>query len=206
MNDNELDRLLDLWEAPPPRPSLRHGLSARFPQAERLGFVRPLRWALASVLATVVLAIALAGALAVAQSSDGLSESPVAHILHHLYVISFQLRSLFGAFTDAERAKIIANKIADSDPKVFVDGRLAAPLEFGPAATMIVKIPGNGVYSITSYPVAEPTADGGPSGWVETGRIVGNVIQFRAGGKQVLIECNKPIVDRDHPLFVMHHQ
>jgi hypothetical protein len=37
MNDQELDRLLDLWEPPPPRPSLRDGLRAQFPRTDRLG-------------------------------------------------------------------------------------------------------------------------------------------------------------------------
>jgi len=32
--------------------------------------------------------------------------------------------------------------------------------------------------------------------------MLGNVIEFRAGGKQVRIECNK-IVDRERPVFAL---
>jgi hypothetical protein len=46
-------------------------------------------------------------------------------------------------------------------------------------------------------------ADGEPTGWVEAGRIHGNVIEFQAGSKQVRIECDRPIVDSDRPVFVM---
>ena len=96
-------------------------------------------------------------------------------------------------------------RIAASAPKVFVDGRQVTPLEFGPGATMNVEIAGEGVYSITSYPVTErQTADGRPAGWVEAGHILGNVIKFRAGAKKVRIECNKPIVQSDLPVFVRH--
>jgi len=34
----------------------------------------------------------------------------------------------------------------------------------------------------------------------------GNVIEFRTGGKQVRIECNKPIVDSDRPVFAIRRQ
>lgn len=196
MNDNELNRLLDLWEAPRPRRSLRDGLRARFPRTDRLGFARPLRWALATLLASIALAGALAGGVAIARSSDNLSDLPFVRTLNDLY------GSFLGAL-QAARAKSIATRVAESDPKVFVDGRLVGPLEFGPAATINVQIPGEGVYSITSHPVADRTAEGRPTGWVEAGHILGNVIEFRAGGKQVRIECNKLIVDGDRPVFAI---
>lgn len=196
MNDNELDRLLDLWEAPPPTRSFRDGLRARFPRTHRPGFARPRRWAVAILLASVAFAVALAGGAAIAQSSDNLSDS-FFRTLNHLH------RKLLEGW-QAGRAESIATRIAESQPKVFVDGRLIAPLEFGPAATMNVQIPGEGVYSVTAYPVARRTADGRPTGWVEAGRMSGNVIEFGAGGKQVRIECNKPIVDSDRPVFAIH--
>jgi hypothetical protein len=71
---------------------------------------------------------------------------------------------------------------------------------------MNVLVPGEGLYSITSFPVAERRADGHATGWVEAGHIHGNVIEFRTGGKQVRIECNKPIVDSDRPVFAMRRQ
>jgi hypothetical protein len=199
MNDSELDRLLDLWDAPPPRRSLRDGLSARFPRADRLGFARPLRWALAFLLASVALAVVLAGAVAIAQSSDTLSDLPVVRILNEMYENFLEAQQ-------ARRAKSIVVRIAESEPKAFVYGLLAAPLEFGPAATMNVLVPGEGLYSITSFPVAGRRADGYPNGWVEAGHIHGNVIELRAGGKRVRIECNKPIVDSDRPVFAIRRQ
>jgi hypothetical protein len=62
---------------------------------------------------------------------------------------------------------------------------------------MNVQVPGEGVYSITSYPR-------GLTGWVAAGHIHGSVIEFQAGGKQVRIECNRPIVDSDRPVFARH--
>jgi hypothetical protein len=68
---------------------------------------------------------------------------------------------------------------------------------------MDVQVPGEGVYSIISYPMRSHRADGGLTGWVEAGRIHGNVIEFQAGGAQVRIECDKPIVDSDRPVFAL---
>ena len=84
-----------------------------------------------------------------------------------------------------------------------MDGLLVAPLEYGPAASMNVQVPEDGVYVITSYPMPSHRVDGGLTGWVEAGHIHGNVIEFQAGSKQVRVECNKPIVDSDRPVFVL---
>ncbi len=198
MNDTELDRLLDLWEAPASPHSLREDLRARFPSAESLGFVRSLRWAFATIAASVALAIALAGAVAVALSNDTLADLPVIRSLNELYQNFVEARQ-------AARANEIATRVAESDPKVFIDGQPAAPPQFGPAATIDVQIPGDGVYSITMFPISERTADDHPTGWIEAGRLSGNVIEFQAGGKHVRIECNKPIIERDRAVFARHH-
>lgn len=194
MNDRDLDRLLDLWEAPLPKRSLRDGLRSRFPRTERPGLSGPLRWAAAILLASVALAVALAGAVAIAQSSDSLADLPVVRTLNDLYQNFLQARQ-------TGRAASIVSRIAESEPKVFVDGRSGAPLEFGPAATMNVRMPGEGMYSIALYPGTERRTG---AGWIEAGHILGNVIEFRAGSKQVRIECNKPIVDSDRPVFAIH--
>lgn len=70
MNDNELDRLLNSWNVPAPTRALRDGLRARFPQAERVGFIRPLRWALVIILASVALAVVTMAVGEAAQNSD----------------------------------------------------------------------------------------------------------------------------------------
>jgi hypothetical protein len=88
------------------------------------------------------------------------------------------------------------DRVRQSDPKVYVDGQLASPPSYGPATKISVVVPGEGVYSIISVP--------GLAGWLEAGRIHGSVIEFKAGNKQVRIECNKPITDSDLPIFVMH--
>ena len=78
-------------------------------------------------------------------------------------------------------------RIRQSDPRVYADGQLLPPLEYGHAATMVVRVPGEGVYSIISYP-------GGLTGWVEAGHIHGSVIEFKAGSRQIRIEYNKSVV------------
>jgi len=185
MNDSELDRLLDAWEAPAPPPSLREDLRARFPRGERRRFARPLRGALAIAAASAALAIALG------QGGGDLSSFGPVRVLNQVY------ENLLAGF-EAWRASSLVARIRQSDPRVYVDGQLVAPLEYGHAATINVHVPGEGVYSIISFP--------GLTGWVEAGHIHGNVIEFQAGGKQVRIECNRPLVDSDRPVFARRRQ
>jgi hypothetical protein len=105
---------------------------------------------------------------------------------------------------EAWQATSIVAQIRQSEPKVYVDGQLVAPLKYGPAASIDVQVPGDGVYSIIPYPIRRHRASGEPTGWVEAGHLHGSVIEFQAGGKPVRIECNKPIVDTDRPVFAMH--
>ena len=191
MNDIELDRLLDSWEAPAPAQSLRDGLKARFPRAERPGFVPLLRWALATLVVTVALAVGMA------QSRDiTWTDLPVVRLVH-------QLHKSFNDWRESRLPKTIQTTIRESNPMVYVDGQLAAPLDYGPAATIVVQVPGAGVYSvISSRLIAGRAADGSPTGWVEAGRIHDNVIEFRVDARQVRIECDQSIVDGDRPVFV----
>ncbi|HEY7336706.1 MAG TPA: hypothetical protein VH639_17565 [Bryobacteraceae bacterium] len=199
MNDTELDRLLETWEAPTPRPSLRHGLRARFPRAERLGFVRPLRWALAILVASVALVIGMAQAQS-SYSQWDFGDLPVVSLLHRMFENFMEGR-------EARRVEQVVAKIRQSDPKVYVDGQLVAPLEFGPAKSMDVEVPGEGLYSIVLYRFTRVrNAAGRPTGWVEAGRIHDSVIEFQAGGKMVRIECDRPIVGEDRPVFAMRRR
>ncbi|HVP45043.1 MAG TPA: hypothetical protein VMT32_00620 [Bryobacteraceae bacterium] len=190
MNETELDRLLDTWVAPAPPSSLREGLRARFPRAERRSFARPLGWVLMVAVASVTLAIGMG------QNGENLRDLRLVRILNQLY-------EDFLNGLEAWQSTIITRQIRQSDPKVYVDGLLVAPLEYGPAASIKVQVPGDGVYIITSYPMPSHQADGGLTGWVEAGHIHGNVIEFHAGSKQVRIECNKLIVDSDRSVFVL---
>ena len=94
---------------------------------------------------------------------------------------------------EAWRATNIVARVRQADPKVYLDGRLAAPPDYGPAARINIRVPDEGVYSIVPY--------AGLAGWVEAGRIHGSVIEFQAGNKHVRIECNKPVVGADRPIF-----
>ncbi|HEY2014134.1 MAG TPA: hypothetical protein VGH38_11580 [Bryobacteraceae bacterium] len=183
MNDNELDRLLDTWEAPAPPSSLRKGLRAQFPRPERRRFARPLGWVLVIAVASATLAIGLE------QSGENPGDFRIVRVLNRLY------ENLMEGL-ETRRLPIIVAHIRQSEPKVYVDGELAGQLEYGPAATMNVQVPGEGLYSITLY-------RGGLTGWTEAGHLHGNAIEFRAGAKQVRIECNRPIADSDRPVFAM---
>ena len=180
MNDTELDGLLDSWEAPPPPRSLREGLRARFPRAERRRITRPLRWVLVAAAASVTLAIGMeqTGAspwdFRIGQTFTGMYE----HIMQ---------------MVDTHWAPYTRNKIRSSDPKVYVDGKLSEPVQFMHATRMDVDVPGEGVYSIILVR--------GLKGFAEAGRIHDNVIEFQAGKKQVRIECNSQIVHSDRPVF-----
>ena len=186
MNDAELDQLLAAWEAPAAPPSLRNGLKARFPRAERRSFVHPLRWVL------VIVAASLTFAIAMEQTGENPWGFGLVRALHGLH------DHLWGGL-QAWRATSIAAQIRQSEPKVYVDGELVGPLEYGPAATMNVQVPGEGLYSITAY-------RGRLDGWVRAGHIHGNVIEFQAGSKQVRIECNQPIIDSDRPVLARRRQ
>lgn len=190
MNETELDRLLDTWTAPAPPSSLREGLRARFPRAERRRFARPLGWVLAVTVASITLSIGMG------QSGDNLRGFRLIRMLNQLY-------ENFQNGLEAWQSTSIVTQIRQSDPKVYVDGLLVAPLAYGPAASLNVQVPEDGVYVITSYPMPSHQADGALTGWAEAGRMHGNVIEFQAGSKQVRIECNKPIVDSDRPVFVL---
>ncbi|HTA41248.1 MAG TPA: hypothetical protein VK789_02305 [Bryobacteraceae bacterium] len=190
MNDAELDKLLDTWHAPAPPRSLRNVLRERFPQADPHKLARPWRWALVILLGSVALAVALA------QSSENRWDIPVVTFLNQLYENFLQGE-------DARRISSIVARIKRSDPRVYVDGRLAVPLEFGPAASMDVQIPGDGVYIISLYRYTQTrNAAGRPTGWVQAGHAHGNAIEFQAGSTPVRIECNEEIVDSDRPVFV----
>src|SRR5215469_10898053 len=81
MNDTELDRWLDSWEAPAPPPSWRQELRARFPRAERRRFAGPLRGVL--VIAVAVVTIVWA-AIGMAQSGENASNFRLARIANAL--------------------------------------------------------------------------------------------------------------------------
>jgi hypothetical protein len=188
MNDQELDRLLDRWEAPSPSRALREAVRARLPRAE--GRVRrfPLRWVLAVAAVSATLAIAMG------QGGDASMEGFGAHLmrLHNMF---------FRWMHPSYGAQELRSKLLRSEPKIYVDGQLLKTPQFGAwrAGTTWVEVPGGGVYLFTSY-------SGGASGFTEAGKVHGNVLQFRAGSRFVRIECNAPITEDDQSIYVSRRE
>lgn len=189
MNDNELDRLLNAWEAPAPPELMRQRLRARFPRAERTQFAGPLKWALVGLCS-------LGLTIAIAQTGESHGDV-VMHMVDHVYTV-------FIFTVDGHRASLIRNEIRQSQPKVYVDGQPAGPLEYRGGATLVVHMPEGGVYAISTVRYMDRFSPGRGQGWVEAGHIRGNLIEFAAGAHQVRIVCNSSIVDGERPVFVAH--
>ncbi len=186
MNDTELDRLLNTWEAPAPPHSLRDRLRARFPRAERTGFGWPLKWALVGLCS-------LGLTIAVAQTGESHGDALLRAV--HMHIRGLMM------MVDAHRATFMRNAIRESQPRVYVDGQLAAPLEYGNSSSLLVQVPGDGVYGVLLFDISW-TPSGQGMGFVEAGSVHGSVIEFQAGGKQVRIECNQSVVDGERPVWV----
>jgi len=186
MNDAELDRLLDTWKAPAPSPSLRAGLRDRLPRRERRMFGRPLRWVLAIALVSAAVAIGME------QSGGNASDSRLASIVNRLY-------EGFIEGLEALQTTAMMHRIQQSEPRLYMDGQPGAPLEYGHAGTLTLRVPGSGVYSVNAYPRRLP-------GWEEVGRIHGSTIEFQVAGAQVRIECNRVIAEPDRPVFARRRE
>jgi hypothetical protein len=211
MNDTELDRLLDAWQPPAPSPSLRLAVqrgartledTGPLPNGrgsdqsrdrkgavlpERRRFVRPLRWVL------VALAVASAAlAVAMEQSSEPVSDYPIVRLLGRIY-------EHIADALEAHRAIALVWQIRLSDPKVYVDGQPAAPLQSRHANVLRVQVPGDGPYLVTFW-------SRGLQGWTEAGRVHGSAIEFQAGAHHVVIQCSRPLGSSDTPVFVRGRQ
>ena len=188
MNDQELDRLLDRWDAPAPSRALREGVRARFPRGERRVRRFPLRWVLAVAVVSATLAIAMG------QGGDASMEGFGAHLmrLHNMF---------FRWMHPSYGAQELRTKFLRSEPKIYVDGQLLKTPQYGSwrAGTTWVEVPGAGVYLFTTYA-------GGLSGFQQGGSVHSNVLQFRAGSKFVRIECNAPITEDDQSIYVSRRE
>ena len=180
MTDTELDQVLDGWVPPAPPASLRAGLRDRFPRARRRSFTRPLRWALAIAIASTALAVATE------QSGSGSLDFLWA-ALQRLYLgLRFNI--------DARQASAVMARIRQSNPQVYVDGMPAPPPQYRGGVSLFVELPDGGQFGILL--VRPPGRN-----WQPDGSIHGNVIQFDAGGRQVRIECDKPVVDAERQVY-----
>ena len=196
MNDSDLDHLLDSWKAPAAPRSMRKGLRGRLPRPEWHVLPRPLIWLLVALLGSVVLAMSMT------QARD-------THSGILLEIVNQARGAWFEYFVqprEAERAGRIVAKIRQSGPRVYVNGKLAGPLEYGAADSMRVHLP-DGVYSLMLYPyIGQENADGQPTSWSEAGHIHGKLIEFQAGSQRVRIECDEALVERDRGVFIRRLQ
>lgn len=93
-------------------------------------------------------------------------------------------------------------QIRNADPEVYLGGQPAPSLQYGLSASMLVQVPGDGVYAIVVYNLRLLGPDASRGGWVEAGRAHDRLIKFQAGAHQVRIECNQQIFDTDRSVFV----
>jgi hypothetical protein len=196
MNDSELDQLLDSWKAPAAAQSMRRRLKGKIPGKEWHFLAPPLIWVLAALIGSVVLTVAIA------QNRD--TGSGI------LIEIVSQARMTFAEYflqpREAERAAGIVAKIRQSNPKVYINGELAGPLEYGTAGSIKVRLP-DGIYSLMLYrSTGHESADGRLAGWLEAGHIHGKSIEFEADSQRVRIECDEDLVERERGVFIRRIQ
>jgi hypothetical protein len=191
MNDSELDRVLNTWQAPAPRPALRERVRAATVRERGIRFTRtlsnaPIRSRLRWLVAAGVVFAALT--VAMGQSGDSSVGSRIAQALSEFW------GNLTDAF-QAHRVTALSNQIRESDLHVFIDGKPASALTFRHSTVFDLPVPGDGVYSITFWPKAL-------SGWTRTGQIKETYIEFEAGTHHVVITCNRRLLISDSPVLV----
>ena len=186
MNDRELDRLLDSWQAPAPPPSLRDKVRARFPRTERRAASRPWRWVLAAGVAFAMLTVAMG------QSNDTSAGARIAQALAAFW------DHIAEAF-DAHRVAALTGQILSSEPHVLIDGNAGPALERVHAASLVVTVPGDGQYWINFYP--KPL-----QGWIQAGRIKETYLEFEAGSHHVVVACNRRLMMSDAPIQVRRRE
>ena len=194
MNETELDRLLNSWESPAPPKSMRDRLRTRFPHVERNWLPRPLRWGLVTLFASAVLTVA------VAQTSNSWG-SPI----HDWFGAFHQGIALF---VNSHRSLLLTTEIRQSQPKVYVDGQLAGPLNYGNGRAFRIQVPGGDVYAVMFFRVPERFQESGhlPGPWVKAGLVHDNLIEFAAGTHQVRIECNTSLSWGGNAVYVMREE
>jgi hypothetical protein len=174
MNDTELDKILDTWQAPEAPRTLRHGVQAAFPKQPARRFGRPLRWVLAIGLASGVLALGMQA------PADGGSWGFSLQGFHtHLQMF----------FDNVHRALGIQDvRVRLVNPKVEVNGKVVMELESALTAQLVrLPVPGQGRYALSLYPI---------EGWQPIATAAGRdtVIDFDDGGAHVKISQDSPFI------------
>jgi len=170
MTDNELDQLLDTWQAPAAPPSLRARVLAAFPKRQRRNLRLGLRWVLAITAASCVLAIGM-------EQKGPITLDNLATGVHHVH------NEMIGWLDEVWIGHVLAS-FRGSELKIYVDGELQPQAEYGGGgATMWMRIPGDGKYYLT----LSARSFEGPRPPV-AGRFDGHVLEFRLGARAVRIE------------------
>ena len=190
MNDAELNRLLDSWEAPAPGPEVRERIGAATVRerysAPRVRRTTPLRSRLRWVFVTAIAFAALA--VAMGQGSDSSAGSRLAQAAAALW------EHLADGF-QAHRVAALVSEIRGSDPQVSIDGKPGPALVYQHSMVFDLAVPGDGVYSITFFP--KPL-----NGWTRAGQIKETYLEFEAGAHHVVIACNRRLLIGDSPILV----
>lgn len=191
MNDQELDALLDTWEAPEPSPALREAVRNGVPHAP---VKRSYRWLAAA--AAIVIVAGMAGVVAMGSghaqvSGGGNSESFFEHFSHSIAERHLQfamwVQSLFGA---------PAHEVS---PKLYIDGQLsdARPQSIGEGMGVHFFLPDQNVYVITLGSGIELQ----PAGTVRDA-----TVRFEWQGRQYKIVGGKRLVaGGEQPVYVLKY-
>jgi len=172
MTDNELDRILNRWQAAQPSSGFRGRVLDNFPFSVRRTFKRPIRWALAIAAASGVLAIGMErnGHWSIEDLAAQVQGYPVR-------VMTWVGRAWVGHVLAGFR---------DSQLKIYVDGELRTDAEFGGGGEgWWVRVPGEGKYllAMSRLMFEGPVPP-------RSGQFDGHVLEFQSGGRAVRIESD----------------
>jgi hypothetical protein len=172
MTDTELDQLLNRSHAPVPSSGLRARVLAHYPQPQRRTFGRPLRWVLATAVASCVLAVGME------QTGHPVIADLAKQVQDFTQGFSTWVDGLWLSYTVAS--------FRDSHLKIYVNGELRIDATFGGQAQGCwLRVPGEGKYYLVLTSriferVVPPPA----------GRFDGHVLYFQAERTAVRIESD----------------
>ena len=172
MTDTELDQLLNRWPAPIPSSGLRTRVVALVPQREHRTFGRPLRWILATALASCVLAVGMEQA----------GHPVVADLAREVQILSRRVST----WVDGLWLSYTVASFRDSHLKIYVNGELRSDATFGGSAQGCwLRVPGAGKYYLVLTASVFERVVPPPAG-----RFDGHVLAFQAERTTVRIESD----------------
>jgi hypothetical protein len=182
MNDDELDQVLNRWNAPPPSREFRARVLGGFPARGRLEIDGPLRsdarlrWSRALRWAAATAALVCVVAIGAAQSGSRTLENLGGGISRLRVTTMNWIGDLWVGH--------VALAFRESNPRIYIQGELRSDVEFGGSGVGVwVRIPEEGKYLVG----LRSTAFEGPVP-PRAGRFDGHTLEFEAGGRSVRIE------------------